>query len=356
MINYAHHMKTYDPAKVLTLAATLLLAGACSTSAQQKAQLPGDTVATVGTTTITLEQVDQKALDEPAANFGSLKLSQAVYEARRAAAEELVGNMLLEQEAKRRSLEPTALYEQEITSKVKAVTETEIAEWYQGNQQRVQGATLDQVRAPIQSMLTQQRTQLARDAYVGTLKAKTPTRVMIQPPRVMVTAGTSPVKGSASAPIELIEFADFECPFCLQASPTVKRVLDTYGDSIRFAYRNFPLQNHPHAKPAAEAAQCANEQGQFWAFHDRLFAEPGKLSDAELKQTASTLGLNAPQFNKCVDDRKYQSVVETDAQAGLNAGVTGTPAFFINGRLLSGAQPFDAFKRIIDEELELKKK
>jgi protein-disulfide isomerase len=160
----------------------------------------------------------------------------------------------------------------------------------------------------------------------------------------------------ANAPIELIEFADFECPFCLQASPTVKRVLDTYGDRIRFVYRNFPLQNHPHARPAAEAAQCANEQGQFWPYHDRLFSEPGKLSDAELKQTAAALGLNAPQFNKCVDDRKFQSVVETDAQAGVNAGVTGTPAFFINGRLLSGAQPFDAFKRVIDEELELKKR
>jgi protein-disulfide isomerase len=350
-------MTIYDPAKGLAFAAALLLAGACSTSAQQpKPQGPSDTAATVGTTVITLEQVDQKAMEEPAGGFGNLKLSQAIYEARRAAAEELAGNMLLDQEAKRRGVERDALYEQEIAAKVKAVSEADIAAWYQANTQRVQGAALDQVRAPIQSMLTQQRLQAARDAYIDTLKAKTPVRVMIQAPRVMVTAGNSPVKGSASAPIELIEFADFECPYCLAASPTVKRVLDTYGDGIRFVYRNFPLQNHPHARPAAEAAQCANEQGQFWPYHDRLFAEPGKLSDAELKQTASALGLKADQFNKCVDDRKYKSVVETDAQAGVNAGVTGTPAFFINGRLLSGAQPFDAFKRIIDEELELRKK
>jgi len=350
-------MKISDPAKALALASVLLLGGACSTSAQQtKAPAPTDIVATVGSVSVTLEQVDQKALDEPAASFGSLKLSQAIYEARRAAAEELVGSILIDQEAKRRSVDSTALYEQEVTSKAKAVTEAEIAAWYQANPQRVQGAPLDQVRAPIQSMLTQQRLLAARDAYIETLKAKTPVRVAIQPPRVMVTAGNSPVKGSAAAPIELIEFADFECPYCLQASPTVKQVLDTYGDRIRFVYRNFPLQNYPHARPAAEAAQCANEQGQFWPFHDRLFAEPGKLSDAELKQTAAALGLNAPQFNKCVDDRKFQAVVETDTQAGASAGVTGTPAFFINGRLLSGAQPFDAFKRIIDEELELRKK
>ena len=146
-------MKTCDPAKVFALAAAVLLAGACSTSAQQpKAPGPTDTVATVGTTAITLEQVDRKALEEPASSFGNLKLSQAIYEARRAAADELVGDLLLDQEAKRRGVERAALDEQEITSKVKAVTETEIAAWYEANQQRVQGATLDQVRAPIQRL------------------------------------------------------------------------------------------------------------------------------------------------------------------------------------------------------------
>jgi protein-disulfide isomerase len=133
-------------------------------------------------------------------------------------------------------------------------------------------------------------------------------------------------------------------------------VLDTYGDRIRFVYRNFPLQNHQQARPAAEAAQCANEQGQFWAYHDRLFGDPGKLSDAELKQSAAALGMDAARFNKCVDDHKYRAVVDADQQAGADAGVTGTPAFFVNGRLLSGAQPFEVFKRVIDEELELKRR
>ena len=344
-------------ARPFALATSLLLAAACSTSAQQpKTQGPSDVVATVGTTSVTLAQIDQKAMQEPASNFGSLKLSQALYEARRVAAEEIIGNLLLDQEAKRRSVERTALYEQEITSKAKPVVEADIAAWYQTNQQRVQGASLDQVRAPIQSLLTQERIQGARDAYLETLKAKTPVRLMLEPPRMTVSAGNSPTKGPASAPIELIEFADFQCPYCLAASPTVKRVLDTYGDRIRFVYRNYPLANHPQARPAAEAAQCANEQGQFWPYHDRLFGEPGKLSDADLKQSAATLGLDAAKFNACVDQHKYRAVVDTDAQAGNDAGVTGTPAFFINGRLLSGAQPFDAFKRVIDEELELKKK
>ncbi len=349
-------MAIHDSAKVFTFAATVLLGAACSMSAQQpKNPGPTDAVAAVGAVTITLEQVDRKALEEPAASFGDMKLLQAIYEARRAAVDEIVGNLLLDQEAKRLGVERTALAEQEINSKAKAVTEAEIAAWYQTNKPRVQGAALDQVRAPIQSLLTQERIQAARTAYLETLKAKTPVRIMIEPPRAAVNAGTSPVKGTASAAIEIIEFADFECPYCIAASPTVKRVLDTYGDRVRLVYRNYPLRNHPRAKPAAEAAQCANEQSQFWAYHDRLFGEPGKLSDADLKQTAVTLGLNAAQFNKCVDDHKYQSVVETDAKAGTEAGVTGTPAFFINGRLLAGALPFEAFKRIIDEEIALKK-
>jgi protein-disulfide isomerase len=351
-------MKTHDFARVLALSALVILVlGACSTSAQQARQpASGDVVATVGAVSITLEQVDEKALQEPASGFGSLKLSQALYEARRAAADEIIGNVLLDQEARRRGIERAALVRQEITSNAAAVTDADVAAWYQSNPQRVQGATLDQVRAPIKSMLTEERVQNVRDAYLNTLKAKTPVRVMLDPPRSTVRAATSPAKGPTDAPIELIEFADFQCPFCLAASPTVKRVLDTYGNRIRFVYRNFPLQNHPDARPAAEAAQCANEQGQFWAYHDRLFAVPGKLSDADLKQTAVDLGLDPARFNTCVDQHQYKSVVEADAQAGADAGVSGTPAFFINGRLLSGAQPYDAFKRVIDEELELKKR
>ena len=131
----------------------------------------------------------------------------------------------------------------------------------------------------------------------------------------------------------------------------------TYGDRIRFVYRNFPLDIHPDAKPAAEAAQCANEQGRFWPYHDRLFSTPNQpLSVADLKHTAAMLGLDADRFNTCVDEHKYRAVVDADTRAGTEAGVTGTPAFFINGRLLSGAQPYDAFKHLIDEELELKRR
>jgi protein-disulfide isomerase len=333
-----------------------LLVAACSTSAQPiKPQTSSDVVATVGSTSITLAQVDELALQQTASSFGGLKLSQAMYEARRMALDELVGNALIDQDAKTRRLDRAALVEQEISNKVTQPTDAEIAAWYQGNQQRLKGGTLDQMRSPIRAYLVQERTQAARQTYLDALKAKTTVKLMLDPPRQAVKATNAPARGPENAPIELIEFSDFQCPYCQHAHPTVKQVLDTYGNRVRLVYRNYPLPNHPNARPAAEAAQCANEQGKFWPYHDRLFANPAKLGDADLKQSAAELGLDAARFNACVDSHKYKSVVDADIKDADAAGVSGTPAFFINGRTLSGAQPFEAFKRIIDEELELRK-
>jgi protein-disulfide isomerase len=330
----------------------ITLGAACSTAAQQpKPQQSGDVVATVGTTSITLAQVDDVAMQQPASSFGNLKLSEAVYQARRAALDDLVGDTLLAQEAAARRTTREALVQQEVTSKVVAPTDPEIDAWYQANKDRLRGVPLDQARAPIRNYLVQERTQLVRQALLARLQTKTAVKLMLEPPRQIVAASQSPARGPANAPVEIIEFSDFQCPYCLAAHPTVKRVLDTYGDRIHFVYRNFPLPNHPNARPAAEAALCANEQGQFWPYHDRLFSNPGKLSDADLKQGAAELRLDTAKFNACVDSHKYKDAVDTDIKAGQDAGVAGTPAFFINGREVSGAQPFEAFKRIVDEEL-----
>ena len=328
----------------------------CSTSAQPAKRLSqGDVVATVGSASITLAEVDDKALQQQAGNFGSLKLSQALYEARRGALDEITGNMLLDQEAKALGIDRAALVERDITAKVPPVTEAEIAEWYQANQARVQGATLDRVRAPIREFLTQERTRATRRDYVDRLKGKTAVRILLDPPRQEVASAGRPAKGPTSAPIEMIEFSDFQCPFCMQANPTVTQVLNTYGDRIRFVYRHYPLANHPNARPAAEAAECASEQDKFWPYHDRLFANSGRLADSDLKEAAAQVGLDSGRFNNCFDSRKYTAQVDADIHDGNEAGVSATPAFFINGRLLTGAQPFEAFKGVIDEELELKK-
>jgi protein-disulfide isomerase len=340
------------------LLSTALFAGACSpTSAQpSKAIAPTETVATVGSKSITLAEVDDRALQQSTANFPSVKLVQALYEARRAAIDEIVATTLLDAEAKARGVDRASLIEKEITSKIAPVGDVDVASWYQANQARVQGAPLDQVRAPIRAYLTQQRMEDARDAYVGTLKAKTPVHVMLEPPRIKVAATNAPSKGPAGAPVEIIEFSDFQCPYCLRAHATVDQVLAAYGDRIHFVYRHFPLPSHPNARPAAEASACAAEQNKFWPYHDRLFAQPSKLSEADLKQHAAELGLDSAKFNACVDSHKYKDLVDADLKEGDEAGVNATPTFFINGRVVSGALPFESFKRLIDDELSLQKR
>ena len=199
--------------KTLSLAALIAVLTACSqTSAQQtKRPAPADTVATVGGTPITLAEVDDKALEQPASNFGSAKLSQALYEARRAALDELVAAKLIDEAARAQGIERAALIEKEITAKVQAVSDADVAAWFQANQGRLQGAPLDQVRQPIRAFLTQERMQGVRAQYIDTLKAKTTVTVMLDPPRQKVAmVASSPSRGPASAPVEVVEFSDFQ--------------------------------------------------------------------------------------------------------------------------------------------------
>jgi protein-disulfide isomerase len=332
--------------------ASLFALAACSTAAQPiRQQTADDAVATVGGARITLGEVDARALTVPAANFGNMPLAQALYEARRAVLEEMIGNRLIDADAKGRGVERDALVQQEITAKVTQPSDLDVADWFKANQARVQGATLEQVAAPIRSLLVQERTAAARRTYVDRLRAATPVTISLDPPRVAVADGGRPSKGPANAPVQIIEFSDFECPFCFRVNPTVTQVLSTYGDRVRLVYRHLPLPNHPNARPAAEASACANEQGKFWEYHDKLFADQSKLGAADLKKHAADLGLDTGKFNACVDGRRFQKDVDADMDAAQLLGVSGTPHFFINGRALSGAQPLESFKAIIDEEL-----
>ena len=336
-------------------AATLVALAACSSSAQQAAQMsPADVVATVGSASITLAEVDEQALQSPASNFGSARLVQALYLARREALDDIIGRRLLEAEAKSRGVDRASLVEQEIADKAPTPTAADIEFWYQNNSARVKGASLDQLREPIKAMLIEERMDEAKAALIARLKEKTPVAVKLAPPRLTIETDGHAAKGAKDAPIQLVEFSDFQCPFCVRAHATIQQVLTTYGDKVRFVYRHYPLPNHPNARPAAEASACALEQDRFWPFHDRLFANTSKLTDSDLKAHAASAGLDTEKFAACFESRKYKSQVERDVDEASQAGVTGTPAFFINGRPLEGAQPFEAFKRVIDEELARK--
>ena len=199
--------------KRLALAVLIAALTACSPSAAQQVRrtAPGETVATVDGAAITLGEVDDKALEQPVSNFGSAKLSQALYEARRGALDDIVANRLMDAAAKAAGIDRSALIEREITAKVAPVTDAEIAAWYQANQGRLQGAPLEQVKQPIRAFLTQERMQGIRAQYIDGLKAKTVVKVMLDPPRQKVEmVSSSPSRGPANAPVEVVDFSDFQ--------------------------------------------------------------------------------------------------------------------------------------------------
>lgn len=162
----------------------------------------------------------------------------------------------------------------------------------------------------------------------------------------------SPVKGPNTALVTIVEFSDYQCPFCVRAEPTVKEVLAAYPGKVRLVHRDYPLPSHGLAPKAAEAAHCAGDQQKYWEMHDRLYAANGKLELAELKSYAREVGVEGAKFDKCLESGEKATLVAFHQKAGEAAGVTGTPAFFVNGRLISGAQPLDAFKAVIDQELK----
>ncbi len=209
----------------------------------------------------------------------------------------------------------------------------------------------DQIRGALQ------RNKLAtkREEFLNSLRSQAKVVVILKPPpvlRVAVAVDGAPFKGTAKAPVTIVEFSDFHCPFCRRVLPTLAQLEAKYGDKIKLVFRDFPIESlHPGATKAHEAARCANEQGKFWAYHDKLFDSPPKSSPEMFRELAKEIGLNANGFETCVNSGKYQAAIKEDIAEGNRVGVTGTPAFFINGRIISGAQPLEAFARIIDDEL-----
>jgi protein-disulfide isomerase len=151
--------------------------------------------------------------------------------------------------------------------------------------------------------------------------------------------------------VKIVEYADFQCPYCARAAETIQQIKDTYGDKVEIEYRHFPLSFHPYAQMAAEAAECARDQGKFWEYHDLLFENSNSLSGEKIKQFASDLGLDTGKFDTCLDSGEKSRVVRQQMLEGQRQGVRGTPAFFIDGELVSGAQPFSVFSEKIDEKL-----
>jgi protein-disulfide isomerase len=316
------------------------------TVAGQPQTSPAPVVAVVNGKEITEQELGDRVRGE------MFKLEAQMYEVRRNGTEELISDYLLEQSAQARGLTKDQLLQQEVETKVSEVTDKEVEHFYTANQARIR-KPLDEVRPQIANYLQQNKLSEARRVYLKGLRDKAQVKVYLTPPIVEVSAEDAPFKGPVNAPITIVEFSDFQCSYCKRVVNILDQVLERYPDQVKLAFRDFPIANiHPYAQKAAEASHCAAEQGKFWEFHDLLFDKQDTIPTANFVEQAKTLGLDVPTFQTCFDARKYQEKVERNYAAGVKAGVSGTPAFFINGRLLSGAQPLEAFKTVIDEELE----
>ena len=239
----------------------------------------------------------------------------------------------------------------EVVSKLSAPTDQQIDSVYNAYRAQLNDAPRDSVAPQIVDFLNRQQRGVAMQVYLAQLRSQYDVRNLLEPARIEVEA-TGPSRGPEDAPITLVEFSDFECPFCVRVLPTLAQVEETYGDQVRIVYRQFPLNRiHPNAQLSAEASLCADAQGKFWEMHDAIFEARGKAGADELKIMAADLGLDSEVFDGCLDSREFRGQVEVDLEAGRQAGVTGTPALFINGRFLSGAQPFSVVSRVIDDEL-----
>jgi protein-disulfide isomerase len=281
-----------------------------------------------------------------------IEIENERYEALRDGLDEMIADELIRQEAKARGMTVEALVQTEIESKVTAPSDAQVQQVYEENKEQLNNAPLDSVKPRIVEYLKQQQGMERQSAFLQELRRKYKTVVTLQPPVVEVGTGGRPERGGgANAPVTIISFSDYECPFCKRAESTVQQVLSTYGDKIRFVHRDFPLSIHAHALPAAEAANCANAQGKFWPYHDKLFASQD-LGTEKLQALATEVGLDRAKFDECLAKEQFKPAIDKDIADGGSVGVTGTPAFFINGRALSGAQPFEKFKEVIDEELE----
>ena len=269
------------------------------------------------------------------------------------ALENLINQKLLEAEAGRKGISTEKLLEQEIDSKVSEPSEAELDAFYLGQKDRL-NRPFTEVKPQLKQALQQARIQQIRQDYIKRLRDKADVNILLRPPTVELTFDPNRLRGNPRARVTIIEFSDFQCPYCKMAQATLKQVLEKYDGRVRLAFRDFPLrQIHAQAQLAAEGSRCAAEQGKFWEYHDQLFAS-SKLDRAELVEHARNLKLDDKQFESCLASGKFRGAIESDLQDGSKAGVSGTPGFFVNGVALTGAQPADAFYKIIDAALAAK--
>lgn len=341
----------------LTMAAPALHAAGTGAAAAPPAgkgiqQGVGDSVvAKIGDWQLSLGEVDKLLASQ------LYDAQTQVFRLRMQVIQDRLAEQLLTLEAKETKTTPDDLMRREVEAKVPKITDEELKKFIEENKSRFpnNGEGMDD---KVRGFLQERATEKIRDDYLITLIKKFKAEVHLLAPsaprfKVPAAAADEASKGKANAPVVIYEFADFQCPFCSKVPGVIKELEKAYPDQIRFVYRHYTLPSHAQAPKAAEASQCAGEQGKFWEFYDHLYANQAHLEVADLKKVAVTLKLDTKKFDGCLDSSKFAKRVAEDRETGDQLGISGTPTFFINGLKMVGALPIEQLKQVIDAELML---
>ena len=343
----------------LALLSITILTNGTSTPlhAQNRAEQDSRTVATIGGQPITDEELRKNS----ATDLENLELQRLQYEAGyvrnrhqvlQNTLDRLIEEKLIALEAATLGITPKELLAREVEERVKSPSTEEAEAFFEANKARI-NQPKEKVLPQISQFLRRQSTDRLKAEFIRRLQLSHPTISYLEPLRSSVEAAGHPSRGPSNAPVIIVEFSDFQCGFCKTLHATLREILQKYPTTVRLVYRQYPIAEiHPYAMKAAEASLCADAQGHFWELHDQLFQDQEALKVEDLKTKAGKLQLDTAAFNSCLESGKYVSRIKQDLREGAVAGVSGTPALFINGRYLSGAQPFAEIAKIIDDELK----
>ena len=332
--------------KLLHVRSTALLLLAVAGVTTVRAQTEDSIVALVGGRKITQREVDRSVASQ------IFPLQQQVYALRKVALENLILRAVLENEARKRGLAVEELGKQLTSGRVE-VLPSQVEQAYLENASAFGTMSPDEARERLRLDLENQARMKNYREALSKLRASSGVELRLEEPKVVsaaeAEAGAS--VGPEKAAVTITEFSDFQCPYCKQAQGTIKRVLQNYADDVRLVFKHLPLGMHAQAFPAARAAFCAGEQGSFWQYHDALFASES-MSPEVFTRLATELRLDMPRFNACVDSEAARMAVLRDMHDARRLGISGTPAFVINGKLFRGALNFEDFKGVVERELK----
>ncbi len=278
------------------------------------------------------------------------KLLQAKYKyylAERDALDQFIDDQILEMQAKKEGVSLDELFKRHVSSTVPDPTEDQLRFYYEGVQT---DESYESARPKIIDTVHQLRIKKAHDAYIAELRGQYGVVVELNQPKAKVEVGDAPRLGPANAPVQIVEFADYECPYCQKVNDDLGRLREQFGNQVSIVYKDFPLPMHPLAAKAAEAAHCAGDQGKFWEYHDSLFTTK-RLQTSDLRQQATNLKLDLPRFEQCLNSGEQTADVKKDAAEGQRLGLQGTPSFFVNGHFMSGAIGYVKLRETVLQEL-----